>query len=178
MRNILYFVGAGLTKSLQLPDKPLPLMWDYIGVMANYVADDVVLTELAALELEEPYPYKREDLESKELAKKLTGPNADRNFQNRSAFERALKNKPSESIEDLLERASNTAAIRFIYAIDRLFYLVGWNVDFSRLENFLRGQFELDETHHTFFLQLRFISRSCCPKTNCWSLGCLHRVWF
>lgn len=150
MRNILYFVGAGLTKSLQLPDKPLPLMWDYIGVMANYFADDVILTTLADLELEEPYPYKWEDLESKELAKKLTGPNADRNLENRCAFERALKNKPSESIEDLLERASSTAAVRFIYAIDRLFFLVGWNVDLTPLENFLRGQFELDETHHTF----------------------------
>jgi hypothetical protein len=150
MRKLLYFVGAGLTKSLQLPDKPVPLMCDYISVMANYVADDVILTTLAALELEEPYPYRWEDLESKELAKKLTGPNADRNLENRGAFALALKNKPSESIEDLLERASSTAAIRFIYAIDRLFYLVGWDVDFCPLDNFLRGQFKVDETHHTF----------------------------
>jgi hypothetical protein len=134
MRKFLYFVGAGLTKSVQLPDKPLPLMYDYLSVMASYVTDDVILTSLADLECEEPYPYRWDDFESRELAKKLIGPNADRKIENRGAFRRALKNKPSESIEDLLEGASSTAAIRFIYAIDRLFYSVGWDVDLSPLE--------------------------------------------
>src|SRR5712692_6388606 len=149
MRKLLYFVGAGLTKSLQLPNKPLPLMYDYISVMANYVTDDVILTTLAALECEENYPYKWEDTESKELAKRLNGPNADRSLENRSAFCRALKNKPYESIEDLLG-TSSTAVIRFIYAIDRLFYLVGWDITWGPLERFLKNQLELNETHHTF----------------------------
>jgi hypothetical protein len=149
MRKLLYFVGAGLTKPLQLPKKPLPLMYDYISVMANYVADDVILTTLAALECEENYPYKWEDTESKELAKKLNGPNADRSLENRRAFCRALKSKPYESIEDLLG-TSSTAVIRFIYAIDRLFYLVGWDITWCPLERFLKHQLELDETHHTF----------------------------
>ena len=125
-------------------------MYDYISVMANYVADDVILTTLAALESEENYPYKWEDTASKELAKRLNGPYADRSLQNRTSFCRALKNKPYESIEDLLEGASSTAAIRFIYAIDRLFYLVGWDVTWDPLETFLKNQFELDQSHHTF----------------------------
>jgi hypothetical protein len=124
-------------------------MFDYISVMANYVEDDVILTTLAALESEENYPYKWEDTESKELAKRLNGPNADRSLENRSAFSRALKNKPYESIEDLLG-TSNISVIRFIYAIDRLFYLVGWDVTWGPLEAFLKNQFKLDETHHNF----------------------------
>lgn len=148
MRRVLYFVGAGLTKSLELPSKPVPLMYDYISTMANYLHDDVILTHLAALELEKPYRWN--DPEATALAKLITGPARDLSLDNREAFRRALKNKPFESIEDLLQRATSQAATRFIYAISRLFYLVNWDANWCPLEDFLERQFAQENTSHTF----------------------------
>ncbi len=150
MRKILYFIGAGLTKSLELPGKSVPLMYDYISVMADYLDDDIILTQLADLELGEPHPYKWKDIQTIELAKILTGENADRSVENRDVFRRLLKNKPWESIEDLLEKAGTIASIRFIYAVDRLFYLINWSVNSGPLESFLKEQFRLENTNHTF----------------------------
>src|SRR2546423_1454179 len=107
MRNILYFVGAGLTKSLELPGKPVPLMNDYISVMANYPDDDVIRITLAYLELKGLYS----------------------------------KNKPAKSIEYLLQKADSTAALRFIYAISRLFCCVDWDIKWDPIQKFIKKQF-------------------------------------
>ncbi len=145
MRNILYFVGAGLTKSLELPSKPVPLMWDYISVMADYLYDDVILMALAKLEINDCYTWK--DPDAKTLAERLI---RERSQKNREAFKRALKNKPSESIEDLLRDSDEEASIRFLYAINRLFYLINWDVNWCPLEKFLTRQLQLEETCHAF----------------------------
>ncbi|MBI2211015.1 MAG: hypothetical protein HYU47_10550, partial [Deltaproteobacteria bacterium] len=145
MRNILYFVGAGLAKSLELPSKPVPLMYDYISIMADYLYDDVILTTLAQLEKKNLYKWK--DPSTRALAEKLT---AERKQKDREAFKRALKNKPSESIEDLLRDRDAEASVRFIYAINRLFYLINWDANWCPLEKFLTKQFQLRETYHVF----------------------------
>jgi len=150
MRRIVYFVGAGLSKALEKPSYPIPLMYDYIRVMSNYLDDDVILTQLSALETEEPYPYKWHDPEGQRIGRSLNGEDADRNAVNRSAFQRALRNKPIESIEDILEKTGAIAAVRFRYAINRLFSIVDWNVNWQPLERFFDKQIELQETEHIF----------------------------
>jgi hypothetical protein len=153
LRKILYFTGAGLTKSLEVPGKPIPMMIDFISVLSCYLSDNVILTTLATLERNNPYPYRWKSTEAINAAKRLVGKHADRGTANRRAFAAALRNRPSESIEALLERAishgQTEAADRFIYAISRVFRIVNWNVKWRPLNAFLRRQFKL-EAEHTF----------------------------
>jgi hypothetical protein len=37
MAHKLYFVGAGLFKSLEEPCSPIPLMFDFVSVMAEHL---------------------------------------------------------------------------------------------------------------------------------------------
>jgi hypothetical protein len=156
MPNIAYFVGAGLTKSLETNGRPVPAMWDFTSTMADYLEDDIVLTTMAELENAGLYQHKSE--EAAGLAAKVVGKSADRSAATRSAFREALKSRPRESIEDLLERslglsgkpAAAFAHQRFKYAINRLFCLVGWNINKKPLEHFLECQIGPGGARHTF----------------------------
>jgi hypothetical protein len=155
MRNMVYYIGAGLPKALEAPGKPIPLMYDFIKVMADYLDDDVILTTLAELVNARVFSSKSDDTET--LAKTLVGRNADRSPDNRAAFRRALKALPPESIEVLLERASKSDNIsagssdaRFRYAINRVFYLIDANINPLALRRFLTRQFTQPNTQHTF----------------------------
>jgi len=151
-------VGAGLTKSIALPGHPIPAMFDFIPVLADYVSDDVILATLVRLECADPYPYAFDSPQARELAQVLRDREAWRSSDNRSRFARALKNRPNESIEDLLERTSRqnaktpseSANTRFRYAIRRLFTLIGWDVNWDPLLTFLTRQFSLTDVLHTF----------------------------
>lgn len=177
-RKIVYFAGAGLTKSLEKSGKPIPLMYDFVRVMADYVrheGEDIILTTLA--ELENAGAFQATSPEAQRLAKSVVGQNRDTRQETRDAFRRAFCDRPSESIEDLLLRAlelatgmpesdgeaalrkssAASAAGRFGYAINRLFaYWIGWEVDCCPLERFLRSQFasfplDVDRgNYHTF----------------------------
>jgi hypothetical protein len=103
MPNVAYFVGAGLTKSLETNGRPVPAMWDFTSTMADYLDDDIVLTTMAELENAGLYQHKSE--EAARLAAKVVGESADRSPATRAAFREALKRRPRESIEDLLERS-------------------------------------------------------------------------
>ena len=110
MRKIVYFVGAGLPKSLELPQKPIPVMYDFVSILADYLwddRDDVILTFLARLEQMKPCPYEWKSPEAKELSKRLLENPADRSQENCEAFKRTLKNRPFESIERLLKRVQS-----------------------------------------------------------------------
>ena len=115
--------------------RPVPAMWDFTSTMANYLDDDVVLTTMAELENAGLYQHRSDD--ATKLAARLVGKSADRSPALRGAFREALKNRSPESIEELLERSlrlsgssgSESAHQRFKYAINRLFCLVGWNID-------------------------------------------------
>jgi hypothetical protein len=160
-RRIVYFVGAGLTKALEKPGKPVPLMNDFIRVMAGYAdSDDVILTTLA--ELENAGVFQSQCPEAAELARRVVG--HDRSPETKAAFKRAMMNRPLESIEQLLANAlanssrafgpSGTAlVIRFNYAINKFFALLNWEVDWDPLERFLHQQFRLypaARNQHTF----------------------------
>lgn len=163
MPHILYFVGAGLTRSLALPGKPIPIMTDFIRVMAEYADNTVVLTTLAELENAGVFEWSSSELRG--LAQQLVGENAEekRTPERIGAFKKLLKRRPSENIETLLRRASDrshvgiTAAfdsgslpIRFNFAINRVFSEIGWNINSAPLEEFLGKQFSIPGTVHTF----------------------------
>jgi hypothetical protein len=104
MARILYFIGAGLTKSLALPTHPVPAMFDFISTSAEYIDDETILTQLAELENSEPYPYSWTSAVARSLAPQLVGRNPTSDPAVRSAFAHALQRRPRESIEDLLNR--------------------------------------------------------------------------
>jgi len=152
--HTLYFVGAGLTKSLQKPGRPVPVMNDFVSVMADYVDDDVILTTLAHWETLEDPPYCYRPPGMVDLARPLVK-STDRSPERRAAFSRALKNRPSESVEQLLEnvltrpagRSDEVVPVRFRYAINRVFRIIGWDVSLSPLLLFLEGQLALPMSH-------------------------------
>jgi hypothetical protein len=159
MAHKLYFVGAGLSKSLEKTDKPIPLMFDFVSVLAEHLDSIVILASLCAFELADLYEWK--SAEAKAIANDLSGtlrrgrcpPDV------RERFRQALKNRPWESIEDLLERSfaphSNGEANwfaqqlpqKFRYAINQLFCRIGWHVNWAPLDTFLGSQFQGDDCH-------------------------------
>src|SRR5438105_1140054 len=62
MRETIYFVGAGFTKSLE-SNRPIPVMMDFVRVMTYYArTDDVVLMALIGLEALECFEEKNPTL--------------------------------------------------------------------------------------------------------------------
>ena len=171
-KEIVYFVGAGLSKSLERLGKLIPLMYDFVSVMADYAPDDpVILTTLAELENAGVFAWPAQ--EAHDLAKRVVGSDADRSRETVGRFRDAMKRRPAESIEDLLLRASSEgerqrspdsdelrvsasvhAPDRFRYAVSRLFSVwIGWDVDWCPVERFLSHQFKsypLETCKHTF----------------------------
>jgi hypothetical protein len=149
MYRIAYFIGAGLTKSLQTSGSPVPMMWDFVPTMAHYLQNDAILAAMVELERADLFEWK--SAEAERLAGEEFPPD-------RAAFKRALENRPAESIEDLLERSLGPTANfsaqgthqRFKYAINQLFCMVGWKISWAPLERFLQNQFRKPDTEHTF----------------------------
>jgi len=158
MARILYFVGAGVTKAMALATRPVPAMFDFISTSTHYIEDEVILTTLAELENSEPYPYTWVATKARSLAAQLVGQNRVRDPAMRLEFARLLRERPAESIEDLLDRtggdtgnmSSQSASYRFRYAIRRVFTIIGWDVEWSPLLSFLTRQFQCAGDSHSF----------------------------
>jgi hypothetical protein len=164
MPEILYMVGAGSTKALGRPARPVPAMFDFISTCAEYIDDEVVLTTLTQLEKYRPYPYVWHSPAATRLADALNQQrqrNGTTDHAVRQEFAQALRQRPSESIEALLDcadsnkenapsRDADDAEERFRFAIRRIFTLIGWDVQWSPLVPFLNRQFALGDTYHTF----------------------------
>jgi len=161
-KRIVYFIGAGLSKSLEKPGKRIPLMHDFVQVMAEYSdSDNTILTPLAELE-NNGKAFQHECDDCARLARSVV--QTDRSCATKLAFKRAFMSRQPESIEQLLANAlakepgaeapSGTAlVIRFNYAINRFFSLLGWEVHWDPLERFLHHQFRLyppPSNQHTF----------------------------
>ena len=149
MTHILYFVGAGLSKALAKATHPVPAMLDFVSTCAKYISDDVILTTLTQLEEYDPYPYRWRSPEATQFAQDIVeqrrkGVSIDRTL--REKFAQALRNRRAESIEDLLVRSEKASASRedalerFEFAIRRVFTLIGWNINWSPLTDFLTQQ--------------------------------------
>ena len=153
-RHIVYFVGAGLTKSLEVSSHRVPLMNDFISVMADYVYDDAILTALSALELADVFDWTSEQW--RELARELRY-SEHRTPEKRDQFARILRARPFENIETLLQRSlrkrnlyAESSQIRFAFAINKVFCHIGWNINQRCLERFLASKFSLSGATHTF----------------------------
>jgi hypothetical protein len=171
-KQIVYFVGAGLSKSLEKPGKRIPLMYDFVQVMAEYAPEDkVILQTLARLQYADAFVWPCP--EAADPAHSILFGRDDPTPDMLVRFTDAMKRRPSESVEDLLLRAlqkaerpvgSESEALRtsfsanapdqFRHAFSRLFgHWIGWDVDWSLLEAFLRYQLAsnpLNLCQHTF----------------------------
>jgi hypothetical protein len=160
-KEIVYFVGAGVSKSLEKSGTRIPLMYDFVQVMAEYAdRDSIILTALAQLENAKVFEHKCS--ECAQLAREVLADNAPP--ETKRAFKKAFMARRPESIEQLLKNAhargprpqgpsATELVIRFSYAINRFFSLLGWEVDWDPLERFLLHQFRLyppASNHHTF----------------------------
>jgi hypothetical protein len=153
----IYFVGAGLPKALQRADFPVPLMWDFVRVAAVYAStDNVLLTTLTQLELGRVFEHSTPA--SIALAAKIAPSNA-ATAAERTAFLNMMSSRPQENIEHLLIRADQLATdpanaslpwsdlitlellpLRFSFAINRVFWHIGWNFSAEPLHRFLREE--------------------------------------
>ena len=108
-RNIVYFLGAGLTKSLEVKPKRVPLMNDFIAVLADRLEDETILTHLAHLEIADL--FQTSCPEARNLAIEiLVKDNNSRAI--RDQLREALKNRPPENIEALVEHAARVGSYR------------------------------------------------------------------
>jgi hypothetical protein len=171
-RQIVYFVGAGLSKSLEKAGKRIPLMYDFVQVMAEYASrDKVILQTLARLQYADAFDWPCP--EAADPGHSVLFGRDDPTPDMLVRFTDAMMRRPSESVEDLLLRAlqraerpvgSDSQALRtsfsanapdqFRYAINNLFGLhIAWDVNLRPLQTFLRHQFQshpLDTCTHTF----------------------------
>ena len=153
----VYLVGAGLTKSLEL-SRRVPLMMDFISVMADYVQNDIILNTLITLEL--GGVYATPCAECKRFADNVKSDLSAVASSDRTRFANLLKGRSPESVEDLLTSASRVgangniwasgAATYFRYGINQLFATVGWDLNLRVLEKFLSEQFSNRSRSHTF----------------------------
>jgi hypothetical protein len=119
----------------------------------------VILATLAALEIADLYEWK--STEAKQIAEQISKDLGKGQCPAgvRAQFRRALKNRPWESIEALLERSLTSRSTwgaawhseqlpqKFRYAINQLFSLIGWDINWCPLEKFLGRQLQGDDSH-------------------------------
>jgi hypothetical protein len=149
----LYFVGAGLTKSLELTRR-VPLMVDFVPVLADYLDSNDVLNTLVQMEIGRVYKTACDDCLS--LAEQIGRdvPAADRATRDR--FAALVRSRSPESIEALFQQVEsmepNTVAAAyahglpalFRYAINDVFSTIGWDLNLDPLICFLRRKFTED----------------------------------
>jgi hypothetical protein len=161
----LYFVGAGLTKSLERTLR-VPLMADFVHVLADHLDQNVVLNTLVQMEIGRVYQTACDDCLS--LAEKIGKdvPAADRATRDR--FAALVRSRPSGSIEALFERVEstkpNTVAVAyadglpalFRYAINQVFSTIGWDLNLDLLTRFLKRKFTEDAGRMHVFVSFNY----------------------
>jgi hypothetical protein len=157
----LYFVGAGLTKSLERTRR-VPLMSDFVQVLTEYASNGnkVVLDTLVGMEVGNAYEAACEKCLA--LAKALRG-REEVTEEERGRFAELVRNRPSESIEAIFKRieslgpdtpgfaiASGLRPAYFRYAINEVFATIDWDLQLDLLTRFLTKQFEDNQRNHVF----------------------------
>jgi hypothetical protein len=149
MAQFVYFIGAGLSKALELPSSPakrIPLMGDFVSVMGDYISDPVVQASVASFVKEKVFASPPKLL--KEFAEmKLQSKSIDCTMRRDVA--RLLTKLPEQNIELLLSSAP-ALRNRVAFGVNAIFRRIGWNVEFNCLDHFLRKQFAIRGAKHTF----------------------------
>jgi hypothetical protein len=143
MTHVVHIIGAGLSKALQRPSFRIPLMQDFISVSADYMEKDPARVIFASIQLLETcgcfqWPQ--------------AAPGINASAAEISAYANVLRRRPAENIEALLAAPTGSQrmlATKVRYLINRLFVLLGWNVDEAVLRRFLAYQFQRSDTQHT-----------------------------
>ncbi|HEY6291948.1 MAG TPA: hypothetical protein VI455_10375 [Terriglobia bacterium] len=121
MARKLHFVGVGLSKSIEKPCKPIPLMFDFVNVMAEHVDDQGIPVSSLLWTLPTCMCGNRR---RQQIAEQIT--KDPRKGQcpatSHGQFRVTLKNRPRESIEDLLERSISSASHAGTEAVLRTLY--------------------------------------------------------
>ncbi|MBI3492990.1 MAG: hypothetical protein HY047_14605 [Acidobacteria bacterium] len=159
MPNIVYFIGAGLSKALERLPYRVPVMNDFVNVAADYVEqDDVVLTTLAVFAQQGLFTNPASErlrmisARLREIAPGLADGRA-RDPQLKSEFAHAMKAWPGENLETMLQRAprhQSDSDARFNFAVNRVFCHIGWQVNWAPLERFIDRQASDPRLRHTF----------------------------
>ena len=179
MTRVAYVVGAGLSKALQRPGFRVPVMQDFISVAADYMERDparVIFSSLRLMEecgcFEWPHSAPDDNASSAQIAE----------------YAKVLRRRPAENIETLLASAAGSErslATKVRYLINRLFVLLGWNVDDVPLRQFLASQFARPDSQHALinFNYDLFVDRIVHEIAPTWSVatgygmtvsGCIH----
>lgn len=160
MTSTVYFVGAGLSKALQLDaSHPIPLLADFVKVAAYYAENDTSnIPILTLMGLERCGRFRWRSEEGLRVARAFEPKKRDNSLV--KSFVEILRRRPSESIEDLLVREDRGASfgestifepvIRFRYAISRIFALIGWRARIDLLSRLFARQFAEIAGKHTF----------------------------
>src|SRR5580658_1819367 len=99
MGMTLYFIGAGLTKSLETKRR-VPLMMDFAQVLAEYARSEVVLKTLAGMEVGKVYTTACDGCIR--LARTILGGGQVKDSE-RDGFAKLVRYRQPESIEALFE---------------------------------------------------------------------------
>jgi len=146
-RHILYFIGAGLSKALERPPKRIPLMADFLATMADHLHNRVVQVGLAHFERQHALPWPL-DLEVRQFIDKVAGhitPDAPEVAE----VAALLKRLPAENIEALLSE-SPEMKMRVSFLINAISCEVGWDVNWTPLDQFLLRKLSEKDASHTF----------------------------
>ncbi len=185
--HAIYFVGAGLSRALQQTGYPIPLMTDFVHVASRYAESDtasnIILLELIGLEQLNRFRWPCP--EAKALADAIDIDNKDPATV--AAFLAALRRRAGESIEDLLIREVgpqplgsalvSNPPVRFRYAINRLFVLIGWQADLQLVQTFVASRLAAAQKH-TFvsFNYDLFLDRAIQLTCSTWHPHCGYGV--
>jgi hypothetical protein len=99
-RHIVYVVGAGLTKALEQLPYRVPLMQDFVSILADHLDDDAILTHFAEMESEGLFAASTPTTATlgKQLANKIR-----RTPAAIAEFKELLQRRTPENIETLLQ---------------------------------------------------------------------------
>lgn len=134
MRRVLYFVGAGLTKALQTSDR-VPLMADFVSVMSRHTDDPIIAQVLAEYERDGVFRWPSTPL-SRRLAERVLDGDVDA----LAAFGAALRCRPTENVETLLQKAvrrDGRTAELFKRAINRVLLRLHPTLNLELLRRFV-----------------------------------------
>jgi hypothetical protein len=161
----LYFVGAGLTKSLEKRTRSVPLMADFVQVLTEHAGNKVVRDTLVGMEVGNVYEAACNECLT--LATALRG-REQVTDEERDRFAKLVRNRPSESIEAIFQKVESMnpetpgSEIRsgfhdyFRYAINEVFATVGWDLQLDLLTGFLQRQFSQDAARSHIFVSFNY----------------------
>jgi hypothetical protein len=165
---IAYLVGAGLTKALETTRR-VPLMADFVSVMADHLDDRTIAAAMAEFELSGWFEWPSTPV-GLDLAKRVRAGDTSALTE----FSRELKRRPSENIEDLLVKANQAPSNLFVRSVNRLFWRIGLDLKLGSLKRFLSSQNAIANCEHvvTSFNYDLALDR-CVQELNLWhpSLG-------